>query len=87
MASEIRARLAAYHCDDVEPVSVNPRTGFPCRALLMEAWAPAGAFVRRRCKQCGAWKVVEVRPATAAGAAAAGATRHRAFSEYDNVLD
>lgn len=55
--------LAAYYCHDVAPMSVNPHTGRPCRALLLEAWSPEGALVRRRCKQCGAWKLVEVRPA------------------------
>jgi hypothetical protein len=58
-----RAKLAAYRCDEVAPMSVNPRTGRPCRQLLIEAWSPEGALVRRRCKACGAWKVIEVRPA------------------------
>jgi hypothetical protein len=52
--------LVAYRCDDAPPVSVNPRTGFPCRALLLEAWAPEGAVIRKRCKQCGAWKMVHI---------------------------
>lgn len=51
-----RADLTAYYCPEA-----NPRTGRACRTMLFEAWAPAGALIRRRCKQCGAWSLVVVK--------------------------
>lgn len=47
--------LRPYYCD-----ATNPRTGHPCRTVLIQAWAPSGALVRRRCKQCGAWSMIRV---------------------------
>lgn len=52
----LRGRLRPYFC-----TGNNARTGHPCRTMLLEAWSPAGAVVRRRCKQCGAWQTVLVR--------------------------
>lgn len=49
--------LVAYRC-----AATNPRTGRPCRTVLLEAWAPMGALVRRRCKECGTWSVVWIEP-------------------------
>jgi hypothetical protein len=48
--------LRAYYC-----AGTNRRTGHPCRTVLLEAWSPAGAVVRRRCRQCGAWQTIYVR--------------------------
>lgn len=52
--------LRPYRCS-----AVNMKTGHPCRTVLIEAWAPSGALVRRRCKQCGTWATVEVQPESA----------------------
>jgi hypothetical protein len=48
--------LRPYYC-----TGTNQRTGHPCRTVLLEAWAPAGAVVKRRCKQCHTWQLVVVR--------------------------
>lgn len=58
LAAATRADLTAYYCPET-----NPRTGRACRTMLFEAWAPAGALIRRRCKQCGAWSLVVVKGA------------------------
>ena len=50
-----RGTLRPYRCS-----AINQKTGHPCRTVLIEAWAPSGALVRRRCKQCGTWATVEV---------------------------
>lgn len=50
-------RLTAYRC-----AGTNPLTGRDCHTVLIEAWAPEGAIVRRRCKRCGSWQVIEVEP-------------------------
>ncbi len=50
--------LAPYYC-----AATNPYTGRPCRTLLIQAWAPAGALVRRKCKRCNAWQLIRIRPA------------------------
>jgi len=49
-------RLEAYRCP-----AVDARVGHRCNAVLLEAWSPAGAVVRRRCRKCGAWITVVVR--------------------------
>lgn len=54
--------LRTYRCP-----STNPRTGHPCNTVLLEAWAPAGALVRRRCKQCGSWALIIVAPSADPG--------------------
>jgi hypothetical protein len=51
----VRGTLRPYYCD-----ATNPRTGHPCRTVLIDAWAPLGAVVKRRCKKCGAWAVITV---------------------------
>jgi len=58
MATATHERVGAlkpYLC-----TGTNPRTGHPCRTELFSAWAPDGAVVRRRCKQCGTWQTVIV---------------------------
>jgi len=49
-------RLEPYRCQ-----ATNAKLGHRCNAVLLEAWSPGGAVVRRRCKQCGAWSVVVIR--------------------------
>ena len=56
LAEGLRGKLRPYYC-----AGNNRRTGHPCRTVLLEAWSPAGAVVRRRCKQCGAWQTIYVR--------------------------
>jgi hypothetical protein len=51
----LMGKLRAYYC-----TATNPRTGHPCRTVLIEAWAPLGAVVKRRCKKCGAWATIVV---------------------------
>lgn len=51
-----RGKLRPYRC-----TGTIARTGHPCRTTLIEAWAPFGAIVRRRCKQCGSWSEIVVR--------------------------
>lgn len=50
-----RVMLRPYLCREI-----NPRTGRTCRTVLLEAWSQAGALVRRRCKQCGAWSTISI---------------------------
>jgi hypothetical protein len=59
--------LKAYRC-----VALNLRTGHPCRTILIEAWSPSGAWVKRRCKQCGSWQTIRVEAAEPSTAGAEG---------------
>lgn len=56
LSEGLRGKLRPYFC-----TGDNRRTGHPCRTVLLEAWAPGGALVRRRCRQCGLWQTVVVR--------------------------
>ena len=47
--------LSSYRC-----TGFNRRTGRRCAVVLIDAWSPAGAVVRRRCQQCGTWQTIEV---------------------------
>ena len=49
--------LQPYYCD-----GWNARTNHPCRAVVIQAWSPSGAVVRRRCHQCGTWNTITVQP-------------------------
>lgn len=40
----------------------NRRLHRPCDATVIDAYAPAGAIVKRKCHQCGTWQVVRVQP-------------------------
>jgi hypothetical protein len=53
----VGGKLRPYFC-----AGSNPYTGRPCRTVLIQAWSPAGAVVRRRCKRCGAWATIVVAP-------------------------
>jgi hypothetical protein len=48
-------KLVPYRCD-----ATHPKTGRCCGAVLLAAWSPSGAVVKRRCKDCGAWQTVIV---------------------------
>jgi len=59
LEEQVLGRLRPYYCK-----ADNPYTGRPCRTVLIQAWSPAGAVVRRRCKRCGAWATIVVEPDT-----------------------
>lgn len=59
LAEGLRGKLRPYFC-----AANNPYTGRPCRTVLIQAWSPAGAVVRRRCKRCGSWATIVVEPDT-----------------------
>lgn len=52
------AKLRPYRCQ-----ALDPKTGYRCRTILIDAWAPAGAVVKRRCKKCGVWATIVVEAA------------------------
>lgn len=49
--------LKAYPCQQW-----NDRQKKPCEATVIDAYAPAGAIVRRKCGVCGNWNLIRVEP-------------------------
>lgn len=53
----LRGGLRPYYCE-----AKNKHTGRACHTVLIDAWSPAGAVVRRRCRRCGSWATIVVAP-------------------------
>lgn len=49
--------LTAYSC-----AQWNKRLNKPCDATVVDAWAPGGALIRRKCGVCGNWNLIRIDP-------------------------